>query len=228
MRKIVYIFCLLFISYNLYAQEWRDSLNVARSAYKAKDYTNALRYYQSAQKKAPKGINFSNEIAQAAYKAGDYKKAEQIFKKTSSNKGNRIDKFKKFHNLGNSRMKQKNYQGAIDAYKEAIRNNPTNEQTRYNLSEAIRKLKQSKDNKNKKKNDPKDKKDPPKNNQKNQPKNPPNTKKKDDKKEEQKSKLPNKLIDRILDKLSKEESETKRKVSGKKEEEGSVNSGKDW
>lgn len=227
MRKIVYIFCLLFTSYSLYAQEWRDSLNVARSAYKVKDYVNALKYYQSAQKKAPKGINFSNEIAQAAYKKGDFKKAEQIFNKTSSGKGNRVDKFKNFHNLGNSRMKQKNYQGAINAYKEAIRNNPTSEQTRYNLSEAIRKLKQSKNNKNKKKDDPKDK-DQPKNNQNNQPKTPPNTKKKDEKKEENKSKLPNKMIDRILDKLSKEESETKQKVSGKKEEEGSVNSGKDW
>lgn len=228
MKKIVYIFCLLFTSYSLYAQEWRDSLNVARSAYNAKDYTTALKYYQSAQKKAPKEIDFSNEVAQAAYKASDYKKAEQIFRKISSEKANRVDRYKKFHNLGNSRMKQKNFQGAINAYKEAIRNNPTNEQTRYNLSEAIRKLKQSKDNKNKKKNDPKNKKDPSKINQKNQPKTPPNKKGKDENKEEQKSKLPNKMIDRILDKLSKEESDTKRKVSGKKEEEGSVNSGKDW
>lgn len=225
MRKIVYIFCLLFTSYSSYAQEWRDSLNVARSAYKAKDYLGALKYYQSAQKKAPKGINFSNEIAQAAYKAGDYKKAEEIFKKTTSTKGNKVEKVKNFHNLGNSRMKQKNYKGAIDAYKEAIRKDPTNEQTRYNLSEAIRKLKQSKDNKNK--NNPKDKKDPPKNNQKNQPKSPVNPKK-DNNQEEPKSNLPNKMIDRILDKLSKEEAETKRKISGKKEEEGNANSGKDW
>lgn len=43
---------------------------------------------------------------------------------------------KAYHNLGNSMMKEKNYQAAIEAYKDALRNNPNDEETRYNYALA--------------------------------------------------------------------------------------------
>lgn len=43
---------------------------------------------------------------------------------------------KAYHNLGNSMMKEKNYQAAIAAYKDALRNNPNDEETRYNYALA--------------------------------------------------------------------------------------------
>lgn len=41
-----------------------------------------------------------------------------------------------FHNLGNALMNQKEYSGAVEAYKNALRNNPTDDQSRYNLALA--------------------------------------------------------------------------------------------
>lgn len=41
-----------------------------------------------------------------------------------------------FHNLGNVLMNQKEYSGAVEAYKNALRNNPTDDKTRYNLALA--------------------------------------------------------------------------------------------
>lgn len=43
---------------------------------------------------------------------------------------------KAYHNLGNSMMKEENYQAAIEAYKDALRNNPNDEETRYNYALA--------------------------------------------------------------------------------------------
>lgn len=43
---------------------------------------------------------------------------------------------KAYHNLGNSMMKEKNYQDAMEAYKDALRNNPNDEETRYNYALA--------------------------------------------------------------------------------------------
>jgi tetratricopeptide (TPR) repeat protein len=73
----------------------------------------------------------------------------------------KTDKHSVYHNLGNCLMNDKDYQGAVEAYKNALRNNPNDEQTRYNYALAKKMLKENPpkkdDNKNKDKN--KDKKD---------------------------------------------------------------------
>ena len=152
---------LAFITFGANAQEWRDSLSVARKAYQNKEYSKAFRYYQSAQKKAPKSVNLSDEMAQSAYKARDFKSAESIYRQSASEKKSPNDRSKSYHNLGNSQMKNKDYQGAIDSYKQALRNNPSDNQTRYNLSEAIRRLKdeQKKQEDNKDQQDKQDQQD---------------------------------------------------------------------
>ena len=53
------------------------------------------------------------------------------------------------HNLGNCRLQQKNYQAAVDAYKKALKVNPKDEETRYNLAYALKKLKEQQKNQNK-------------------------------------------------------------------------------
>lgn len=58
-------------------------------------------------------------------------------------------KHRAFHNQGNTFMKQKNYKGAVEAYKNALRNDPSDDQTRYNLALAKKMLeKEQKQNKN--------------------------------------------------------------------------------
>lgn len=235
MKNCLSFFFLIFISSNLISQDWRDSLNVARSAYKNKSYNKAFKYYQSAQKKAPKGIDFLDEMAQSAYRAGAFDNAEKIYNQSSSKSGNRLKKSKTFHNIGNTRLQQKNYKGAIESYKNALRNNPYDEQTRYNLSEAIRRLKaqqekneDKQDKKNKNNSDQKiPQKQPSKDND-DKSKNDQQPKSKRDIKEENSSAIPNKIVDKMLDKLMKEESETKRKVSGNKGDKSKTISGKDW
>lgn len=48
----------------------------------------------------------------------------------------KTEKHKSFHNLGNALFQRKNYKGAVEAYKNALRNDPTDEETRYNLQLA--------------------------------------------------------------------------------------------
>ena len=71
-------------------------------------------------------------------------------------------KHKSFHNQGNILMEKKKYAQAAKAYKEALKNDPTDDETRYNYALAKelmekQKQKQNKQNKNKDKN--KDKKE---------------------------------------------------------------------
>ena len=215
-----YLYTILFVLiYSLsFSQQWRDTLDDARKAYKQKEYPKALKLYRKAQKIAPKSVDLSNEIAQSAYKSKSFADAENIYTKPTNGKLDKLKNAQKFHNIGNSRMKQQNYQGAIESYKTSLRNNPYDNQTRYNLSEALRKLKK-KQNKDNPKSNPKPQ---------NQPKGNPKSKNQPENKSPNKS--PNqKLVDRMLDKLSKQESETKQKLSGKnKGEKGQATTGKDW
>lgn len=244
MKKLVHI-TLVLLCFSAFGQDWRDSLTVARDAYKKAEYSKALKYYESAQKKAPENVDLSDEMAQSAYKAREFEKAEKIYQQSGNSKKSTIQKADNYHNLGNSRMKSKNYQGAIDAYKESLRLNPNDDNTRYNLSEAIRQLKneqkkqENKQNQNKqdqnKQNQDKQNQDkqneqnkspqsPPKqNNQQGQPK-----EGEGDPQENSKGQLPNKTVDRMLDKLMKDEAETKRKINGTNGKNQTAKSGKDW
>lgn len=61
---------------------------------------------------------------------------------------NKSLKHKSYHNLGNILMEEEQYQMAVDAYKDALRNNPTDEETRYNLAYAKSKLEDEKNDDN--------------------------------------------------------------------------------
>jgi predicted Zn-dependent protease len=134
------------------------------------------------------------------------------------------------HNLGNTRMKKKDYSGAIEAYKDALRNNPNDQETQYNLSEAIRQKKQQEDKKNNQQNQ--NGKNPSQNQNNSGSNNSNNsgggsTSSKNDKKSS--GSLPNKQADKMLDNLTKQEANIRRRISsGSKNEENKSKSGKNW
>lgn len=158
------------------------------------------------------------------------------------------------HNMGNAQMKQENYEGAVESYKEALRNNPNDEETRYNLSEAVRKVKEKR-NPPPKQNNQEDQKNQDQN-QGNQGQQDQNGQQGDQKNSQDKDsqgnqsngqkdpnksgqgdgsgdsseegKLTNQAVERALDKLAKKEGETKRKMMGAGAGGQSSKSGKDW
>ncbi len=208
---------LMLFPLTLLAQPWRDSLQVAREAYKSKSYEKALAYYRSAQNNAPEGVDLTKEIAQATYRSQDYKNSDAYFQQSIQSATSPEEKSKLQHNLGNARMKQKDYAGAIEAYKDALRNNPGDEQTRYNLSEAIRQKKEQDQ-----------KQQQPQNNQ-NNPQNQQDTSSDNSPSKNDTPQMPNKQADKMLDDLAKKEAATRRKRGNQeKGDKNNIKSGKNW
>ena len=58
------------------------------------------------------------------------------FKQAAAVADTKSDKHKVFHNLGNTFMNEKLYKEAVESYKNALRNNPKDEETRYNYALA--------------------------------------------------------------------------------------------
>ncbi|MBL19587.1 MAG: aerotolerance regulator BatC [Flavobacteriaceae bacterium] len=71
----------------------------------------------------------------------------------------RPNKHRNFHNIGNALMQIKEYKGAVEAYKNALRNNPKDDETRYNYALAKKMLEDDDQNGDQDNNDKKDNKD---------------------------------------------------------------------
>ncbi len=210
-----------------FSQTWTDSLKTARNLYQSGDYSKALKYYESLDHSKPANIDLSNEIGQTAYKSGNIDLAKEKFEAGLNNKKNKFDKAKSYHNLGNTKMGEKDYQGAVNYYKEALRNNPDDEDTRYNLSEAIRKLqKNDQDKQNNQDNQSKNKQNDDKNksnNDQSQNKNKPSN---NQNKQQNPADKPNNSVERLLDQLNKKDAANNRKYD--KNKGGMISNTKDW
>jgi len=206
---------------NVSAQRWVDSIELARENYSQKKYDAALGIYERNAKGNKKYQKIDPEVAQSYYRVREFKKAISHYKSALNQTKNKEKKSKIHHNIGNSKFKLKDYKGAIESYKNALKLNPNDSETRYNLSEALRRKNQQ-ERKNPKKNDPKNKPPKPKDNKQDDSKNP------GDKPKNSPRKLPNKQVEKLLDDLAKQEGGTKRKMQKGKKTEKTDNILKDW
>ncbi len=162
MNKINYIpsfvlmlFCLLTVS----AQEVepdpeqekaiRSSKNLTWEANKElsqNDFIGAEADYRRAISKSTENIAAPYNLGNAYYNRESFSEAFGRFKQAGELATEKGDKHRAFHNMGNVFMKNKEYQKAVEAYKEALRNNPNDEETRYNLALAKEMLKKDQEN----------------------------------------------------------------------------------
>ena len=85
----------------------------------------------------------SFNMADAIYKQERYSEANSLFKALSEKTDDKIKKSESYHNLGNSLLKEQKLDEAIEAYKNALRNNPKDLDTKHNLAYAMRMKNQS-------------------------------------------------------------------------------------
>lgn len=145
MKNMILILAIISTSSVATAQSWRDSIQNGRSLYEQGKFDEAYESLVEAQKIAPEDIDLTKDIGNAAYRKGDYEMAEKAFRSVAAIEKDAKEASKQWHNVGNSQLKRKDYQSAIESYKEALRKDPSNENARYNLSEAKRRLKKQQD-----------------------------------------------------------------------------------
>ena len=166
MKKYI-IYSLLLLSFVVKAQEKDKNLPKGNEAFTDKNFTEAEAEYRISQSKFKKKAIASYNLGNAIYRQNQASEAKYQFAKAIKTAKTKPQKHQAFHNLGNSLMKEKEYQGAVEAYKNALRNNPNDEETRYNYALAKLYLKNNppKGGGGKDKNKNKDKKDDKKENQ---------------------------------------------------------------
>ena len=147
-KYVKYLFMMAFVQviFSVHAQsDEKLSLNKGIKEYQEGNYEEAKEYFEEAYAKNNKYSQALYNAANSAYRAGDFEKAMEYYNKYASGLTDKMSKAKAYHNIGNAYLQQEKYVESINAYKKSLRNNPYDEETRYNLSYALSKLQQSQD-----------------------------------------------------------------------------------
>lgn len=242
-----FLYCLLFFSTAIFAQEKDANLPKGNQEFEDKNYTEAEADYRISQSKTPKSELASYNLGNAIYRQNQSSEAKTSYLKAIENSKTRTQKHQAFHNLGNVFMKEKEYSQAVESYKNALRNNPSDEETRYNYALAKKMLKENPPKKDDKKDKNKDKKDDKKDKDKKDDKKEGDKDKKDDKKEGNKDKKDDKgnekpnekpqpkpggiskeRLQNLMDAVNNEEKKVQEKVNAQKVKGKPIQTEKDW
>ncbi len=182
--NIKYSLSILFMSIPLVlnAQNERKYVREGVKAYDSKTYSESEIAFRKALDADSTSLPAGYDMGNALYKQDKYKDAGAIYQRVATEGMGADDTTMAdiFHNLGNSYLKQKEYEKSIEAYKDALRLKPGDNETRYNLVYAQAKLQeQQQQQKNQNKNDQ---------NNKNQDKNKQQDQKKQDQQKQQNQK----------------------------------------
>ena len=170
------------------AQEEKKILRNGNDSYNGGKPMEAANYYKKSLKEKQDYYKANFNLGDAYYKVADlirtgkvappdkrmtadsaanliYEQAAEQFDVVAKSVSNADTIQKAWHNYGNAKLMQKSYEDAVLGYKKALKLNPKDEDTRYNLAYAQRELKKQQDQQKKedKKDDKKENKDEQKN-----------------------------------------------------------------
>ncbi|QBN19431.1 tetratricopeptide repeat protein [Flavobacterium nackdongense] len=236
---LVFLFPALAGLGGLFAQEKDKTLPKANDEYTQKNFVEAEANYRISRSKFPRRTVAPFNLGNAIYKQKQAAEAKYAYASALNITKSRVQRHKVFHNLGNVFMNEKDYTNAVEAYKNALRNKPSDDETRYNYALAKKMLKDNpppKDDKNKDKNKDKDKdkKDDKKDGDKDKKDNKGDQDKKDDKPGEQGQPKPmpgginKQRTENLLDAVNNEEKKIQDKVNAQKVKGKPVQAEKDW
>lgn len=98
-------------------------------------FTDAEKLYRKAISQQPTNTKSTYNLGNAYYESNLFDEA--LMRLTEAAKtGSKDEKHKAYHNIGNVLMNNKDCKKAVEAYKNALRNNPSDDETRYNLALA--------------------------------------------------------------------------------------------
>ena len=141
-KKYIGALLLLFITTSTFAQKAeRDYIRKGNRAYKDSVYVDAEINYRKALEANPKSTISMFNLGNTLLQQNKVQEAMEQYAGAARIEKDKSKLAQTFHNIGVVFHAQKDYAKAIEAYKESLRNNPKDDETRYNLALAQKMLK---------------------------------------------------------------------------------------
>ena len=208
------------------AQQDRDLIRSGNKFYRQKKYSAAEVDYRKAISKNPENPQALYNLGCALMMQNKSSEAVKFYEKASSVETNKMRKAKIYHNIGVICQSGKMYGEAIKAYSEALRNNPSDNETRYNLVLCKRLQKDKRNNNNKqKKQEGKDKQEEQNGkSEKNKDKN----KQKNDKQNQQQPQMSKDNAEQLINAAMQQEQQTQERMNKNRQQQSSKHLEKNW
>ena len=190
-----------------FAQTEEKYIRQGNKSFENKKYADAEVSYKKSLNKNLKSYEGNFNLGDAYYKQGKYDEAAKQFDMLKQQNKDKKTNAANLHNLGNTLLKSEKYQESIEAYKQALKLNPEDEDTRYNLAYAQAMLReqqqQQQQNQDQKKDDKKDQQQQNQDQQQNQ--------QQQQKQQQQKQEISKEDAERILQALNNDEKDKHKK-----------------
>ncbi len=191
-------------------------------------YKKALKKYMDAQMENPESPVLHYNMGNVYYKQKQYNKAIEEYNKAISIKDSK-SRAEIYYNSGNSHFKMNNYPQSIEFYKKTLEINPHDQDAKYNIEIARKRIQQNMQNSPSDQNNHNQNQD--KNKQKGQPSQGDDNQKKNKSKDQkgqgdEKNKMSKEDAKRLLDALEDDEKKTQKKLKRVKSSGRYI--GKDW
>ncbi|MEP3837544.1 MAG: tetratricopeptide repeat protein [Algibacter sp.] len=145
--KYIITFILIITSVFSFSQEENEALLLAakkannfvyegNELIASDDFISAEMAYRKAIAEQPAGATGAYNLGTSYAKSGNLNEALYRLEQAVKTANTKSDKHKAFHNIGNILMQNEKCKEAVEAYKNALRNDPTDNETRYNLGVA--------------------------------------------------------------------------------------------
>lgn len=147
MKRSNYLFLLSVLTFSLAlsAQTERKITRTGNTQYESGKFVDAEINYKKALEQNANLLEAQFNLGDALAKQDRFEEALAAFDLVSSTSEDEQLKANAFHNKGNVQLQQQDLEGAIESYKEALRTNPKDHQTRYNYAYAKKQLEQQQD-----------------------------------------------------------------------------------
>ena len=135
------VFCLAFLGQMGLAQSAHKLKRQGDVFYKKGDFQDSEEAYRKAQLDE-KSVNGTFNLGNSIYLQERYDEAAKQYEDMANNsKASTGDRSDAFHNLGNTYFNLQEFDKSVDAYKESLKLDPDDMETKYNLAQALRQLK---------------------------------------------------------------------------------------
>ena len=148
MSKLIHIYILISIlfTFSLNAQSIRGLVNDGVDEYEENKFAEAEVNFKKGIEEDIENFESRFNLGDAIYKQGRFEEALEEFKNSLPLSQTDESKASIFHNIGNAFLKSQKLQESIGAYREALKLNPDDMETKYNLSYALKQMQNQQNN----------------------------------------------------------------------------------
>lgn len=136
MKKLIHISFLLLLALPLFGQKEKLYIKEGLQSHNDGDYEKAASLFYDALDEKGNSWEAIYNLGNNFFKQENYEKAAAEYQKASNLIEDASYKSKAFHNLGNALLMDQKIKESIEAYKDALRLNPKDDETRFNLAVA--------------------------------------------------------------------------------------------